>query len=242
MLDLVEYVVPPSPADQAGTCRICRDFSGLAPLCRTCDDYRTMGFAPPVPVEPISLYDRTSHLRPSLTGYKNPDESHRRSYAAALRRLIDSFLVHHLFRLHHIYGTVDAAVVVPSTQGLTHHPLHRVLAAGSIFGGGAALLEPFAPTSMLIPRRHLNPAAFTPDGSVDVDGRRLWLIDDVYASGATAQSAAAALHAAGAQVACIIVVGRRLNPHVHPGIARLYAAQQASPPQHWIESPVATAA
>lgn len=116
MLDLIDFVVPPPDADHPGACRICRDFAGLAPLCPTCEDYRTMGYAPPAPVEPISLYDRTSHLRPSLSGYKNPDEPHRRAYANALRRLVDAFFVHHLTRLHATHGPVDAVVVVPSTQ------------------------------------------------------------------------------------------------------------------------------
>ena len=239
MLNLVEFVVPPPPADGDGVCIICRDFAGGYRVCPTCATYWGSGRRP-VPVEPMSLYSSSSGLRHSLAKYKAHGDPFQRLYAAAIRRLSGVFFAHHLARFHQTYGPVDGAIVVPSSRGRDPHPLHELLVKESMFVEGSTLLHPLAPASSPILRRQLNPAAFHVID--DVDGRHLFLIDDVYSSGASAQSAAAALTAAGAIVEFIVVIGRRLNPHVHPGIAALYSRQSEISGSDWIYAPTAKAA
>ena len=52
----------------------------------------------------------------------------------------------------------------------------------------------------------------------------------------------AALTAAGTIVEFIVVIGRRLNPQVHPGIAALYNRQSQISGSDWIYAPTAKAA
>ena len=53
--------------------------------------------------------------------------------------------------------------------------------------------------------------------------------DDTYTSGATAQSAAAALSAAGARVAAVVAIGRMLRPDHNAASRSLEATQRAEP-------------
>jgi adenine/guanine phosphoribosyltransferase-like PRPP-binding protein len=64
--------------------------------------------------------------------------------------------------------------------------------------------------------------------SGDIRNDRILLIDDVYASGARAQSAAFALREAGAEVVALTVIGRRINPDYSLRAKDLYEAQKSS--------------
>jgi hypothetical protein len=68
--------------------------------------------------------------------------------------------------------------------------------------------------------RDLDVHRFVPDGAVA--GASVLLVDDSWVSGASAQSAAAALRLAGARHVAVVVLGRHLNPADH-GTAALAA-------------------
>ena len=74
-----------------------------------------------------------------------------------------------------------------------------------------------------------DPAAFRParrDGDA-LAGTRVVLLDDTYVSGARSQSAAAALHRAGARAVLIVPLGRVLRPDrfaAHADFLRRHAA------------------
>jgi hypothetical protein len=59
------------------------------------------------------------------------------------------------------------------------------------------------------------------DATEEISGRSVLLIDDTWTTGANAQSAAAALKAAGAKVVAAVVIGRYLNREWHENERRL---------------------
>jgi orotate phosphoribosyltransferase len=58
---------------------------------------------------------------------------------------------------------------------------------------------------------------------------RVLLLDDVYTTGARAQSAAFALRAAGAVVPAVLVIGRRVNPEWRDEVDVIWQRQTAIP-------------
>ena len=70
----------------------------------------------------------------------------------------------------------------------------------------------------------VEPRAFSPERFIatgPIDGRSVLLIDDTWTTGASAQSAAAALRAAGAGAIASIVIGRHLNREWHENDRRI---------------------
>jgi hypothetical protein len=103
--------------------------------------------------------------------------------------------------------------VVPSGRGRSGpHPL-RALAE-------PLLALPWAPLGLRLPgdpvTREADPGRFSAAG---LDGAAVALLDDTWTSGASAQSASAALRLAGARSVAIIVLGRHLSPPVPAGLA-----------------------
>lgn len=73
---------------------------------------------------------------------------------------------------------------------------------------------------------------------MDADaGARVVVADDVYTTGARANSAAHALRTAGVHVAGLFVLARRVNPGFNPR-AEQFWAKQAAAPFDWGRSPV----
>lgn len=97
------------------------------------------------------------------------------------------------------------ATIVPSKRERVSHPFERAILLGR------DLSRTYRP--LLAPHRpeQINRASGSDDGFVtieDVDGRRVLLLDDTLASGATFQSAASTLSLAGANVVAGVVIGR----------------------------------
>lgn len=105
--------------------------------------------------------------------------------------------------------------VVPSGRGRPGpHPL-RALA-------GPLLALPWAPVTVRAPvdpeTREADPGRFRAAG---LGGAGVALLDDTWTTGASAQSAAAALRLAGARAVAIVVLGRHLGPGDRPGPAAM---------------------
>lgn len=194
------------------TCRICRGpvLRGYA-LCYQCDQARQVaGGLLADAVAPVAYAVKGGDLARDLWRYKSEtggaDES-----ASRLRELLSAFLDEHgasVWRAAGMAGGPDALAVVPSGQGRPGaHPLLGI--AGPVTG------LPVVPLSV-------RPGCaahgrYVSTGWLRVDGRApggadLLLADDSWVSGASAQSAAAALKLAGAARVATVVIGRHIDP------------------------------
>lgn len=224
--------MPPRAGD--GVCGICRSWrSGDFPVCWNCQSaIERLGVA--TPVLAVSLYSKPSELREWLTFYK-PGRGHVvEAYGDLLRQMINDFLVAYGSAMHEDFGPFDYAIPIPSAGSATG-------AVSGLFEPSSRLLAPLRPALNFGARATVkagtqDPSWFTVTGSVE--GDRVVVIDDVYASGARAQSAASALRGCGAEVRVIFVVARRMNPEFTTAARRLWRRQVAlgydlSAPPYW---------
>lgn len=219
-------LVPP-PNDAPDVCPMCRSWRPDADtLCWNCTRVHDLLSRPCPTVIPISLYCKPSLLRDRLTLYKDGSDHERQAYPPVIAAIVDRFFLEHGTALSTVVGGWDVITVVPSTDREPPQPLEVALAA--------------------LPARRLErPRVLLTRGSGEVDhnkmsddafrateaiqGSRVLLLDDVYTTGATAQSAASALHLAGATVCAVVAIGRRVNPDWRPGIRALWDRQRAVP-------------
>jgi hypothetical protein len=218
-------LISPPLGDADGACTICCDWLDQPLTCGKCQNAATLHGDGPTPVEPISLYVKPSAMRDRLTFYKDPRGAEDEHLAIEVAALMDRFFLEHSGELERRYGPMDASVVVPTRHREEgDHPL-----AAALDRLPAVSIPPRETVLSLgsgtIGRRTPDPDGFVADHAVR--GRSLVLLDDVYTTGATAQSAAHALRAAGATVPAIVVIGRRLNPSAIEGVGRLVESQRA---------------
>ena len=215
-----ELVLPPFGVKDA--CPGCRSvkYEPLEDLCENCrlNTYQLSGFR--VAVEPITLYTKPSRLRDWLTFYKSEDERlEDREAVAAVAHILGRFIGANTDWLEGL--ALDYLVVVPSTRRPPPHPLQIVAETLEL---GLEVNPVVRRTPVPLGFRAASAEAYETSGAVR--GDRILLLDDVYTSGARAQSAAAALDNAGAQVVSLAVLGRRINPSFRPRAAELFAEQQ----------------
>ncbi len=202
-----------------GTCPVCRAGIDRAfRRCRNCDDHARRLDAPLDPVTPMALATPDSPLYLALRRYKS---GRRRTAGQAFRLavLATVFFDRHLACV--APGGVDAVAVVPSLTGRRGpHPLLGVLrlvralpAAGDWLSPGLHGVE----------RGHAARDLVACCG--DVAGRRVLLVDDTYTTGASLQSAAWALRAAGTASVHPVVVARYVRDDWPPSRALLDAAK-----------------
>lgn len=219
-----ELIAPPI-GEGRQACVVCCDIPDEGDVrCGKCRAAAELLRGVVTPVVPITLYVKPSEMRERLTRYKDRADPEAERLAVEVAALLDRFFLEHGPELSRRYGRVDATVVVPTTRpGTIDHPLSVALdqLPARHVPRRERLLRLGTGT---IRRRTPNPDGFVADDSVR--GRALMVIDDVYTTGATAQSAACALRTAGARVPAIVVVGRRLNPGVVPEVAELVERQR----------------
>lgn len=216
-----ELVLP--PFDVKDACPGCRSvkYEPLEDLCENCrlNTEQLSGFR--VAVEPITLYKKPSRLRDWLTFYKSEDERlEDREAVAAVAHILGRFIGANTEWLDDL--APDYLVVVPSTRRPPPHPLQIVVESLDI---GLDVNPVVQRTPVPLGFREASAEAYEASGAVR--GDRILLLDDVYTSGARAQSAAAALEIAGAQVVSLAVLGRRINPSYRPRAAELFEQQQS---------------
>ena len=213
------------PDPGPGVCGVCRGPAGVdRHVCFACGVVARRLGLPLAPVAPVRFCPLPGPLYTVLLGYKeSPVAEARLRFGAIVRALLGAFLLDHAARLEaRAGGPFDLALLVPSTHRPGTAPLGRVDGVGR----DVAAALPAARWAPGLLRRadarggsrsvaHMRPApaAFSlrPPDREEVAGARALLLDDLYVSGARAQSAAAALHLGGAR-SLIVPLGRVLRP------------------------------
>jgi phosphoribosylpyrophosphate synthetase len=176
-------------------------------------------------------------MRERISNYKDGTDSDRLRFAPEVAGILARFFAECGGPLTERTGGWDVASVVPSAGGREPpHPLEVVLDAEA--HGSVPNREVLLTHVGEVGHRAPNEGAFRV--SSDVDSGRVLLLDDVYTTGAEAQSAASALDAAGAQVIAIVVIARRINPDYSEAHGRMWDRQTKIPfrftdPPWWAE-------
>lgn len=181
-------------------CRFCH--SGCEPdfpRCFQCGQAeRAVGA---LDVLPVAMSVHGEMLHHYLRGYKDEHNAAVRARMSwRLAALVTVFLRHHAGCV----GAFDSVVAVPSLRRAAIEPVLQFV---------PALRDAYRPAlsaAELGRKADLRADRFTL--TRDVDGERVLVIDDTFASGASLFSAAASLRKGGATVVCCLVLGRHINP------------------------------
>lgn len=214
------------PHTGPGVCDVCHSAPNPGfSTCYSCSDVAGRLSRPAGFVVPISLYEIPSQLHHVLRNYKRegwPAEIVH-AWRIQIAAMIGRFLQEHGPCIaEEAGGEWDTVTVVPSTGGRTgEHPFERVFRALPRLPLERLLVP--GPAADRLARRVAYDRGFAVVDGVDVEGRRILVMDDTYTSGARAQSAASALQLAGATVVAIVPVGRVVNPAFSEASAALWA-------------------
>jgi predicted amidophosphoribosyltransferase len=196
------------PQAGPGVCRDCFDLLGDELRCPHCAGDASWLDA----MAAVSYSIGAEQLHHALLGYKSYLGPPARHFALGLAAVLWRHVGDHERCLAHAAG-VDAfelVTTVPSSDAGRDqtHPLHRLV---------ADLVTPLRPRYARLLRRTDVPVRAHRfhverfEADPDVRGRTVLLIDDTWTTGANAQSAAAALKAAGAERVAAVVIGRYVN-------------------------------
>lgn len=210
-----------TPGSGAGCCTTCTTFVDPAyPRCYQCNSNQRWLAA----VLPISYAERGGQLHTNLAGYKRwapaTAERTRLQLAAVLWRFIAAHEAC-LATAARVDG-FDLVTTVPSSDAGRdeHHPLRAIV---------GQVVEPTRDRHERVLRRSTNAVeerGWDPRRFIAVRplaAERVLLIDDTWTTGARAQTAAAALLAAGASTVAALVIGRFINPGFADNASRLAA-------------------
>ncbi len=211
------FMISPRPGD--GVCEICFNLTGGYGRCYACAHQPQCLDA----VAPISYSIAHEQLHHVLRGYKRLTGYPARRFAADLAAVLWRFLARHEACVA-AAAHVDAfalVTTVPSSERRRdgRHPLReivRTLAAPTRERYARLLLRSDSPA----PGRAFHAEKF--EAVRTLSGQAVLLIDDTWTTGASAQSAAYALKAAGAGSVAALVIGRHLNRGWGGNDARLH--------------------
>jgi len=175
-------------------------------------------------VVPISYSVSGGPLHAMLAGYKRTCGPQARAFEIRLAAVLWRYLELHEQCIAHAVSVehFDLVTTVPSSDWARdlRHPLRRVV---------GQLTEPVRDRYHRLLRRSAVPSqprefdARRFEICRELDGGSVLLIDDTWTTGANAQSAAAALKAAGALAVAAVVIGRYLNEDWQDNRTRLRA-------------------
>lgn len=197
-------------------CVVCRGPAGAGyARCVQCDRHAALGGRLLADVVvPVSYAVRGGGLTGCVWRYKSPRHGGTAAGTSLLALLL-VFLHDHGGSCVWRAGPPDRLAVVPSGYGRPGaHPLVRLVAPYLRLPLAALTLRPGGQG------RDLDTGRFTADPAAR--GARVLLLDDMWVSGASVQSAAAALKLAGAASVSAVVLGRYVNS-ADPGVAAFAA-------------------
>lgn len=224
--------VPPAGDD---VCAVCRGYVNGYRRCFQCHQARqALGDRIADAVAFVSLAPRGEQLAHELARYKNdrPGSVHRAGMEIGLAAVLWKWLRHHEPCLikHLNVDHFDVLTTVPSSSGRITHPLRRL--AASLVAGTADRHQDL----LTINQTDIAHRAHTANryrAVVDLRGARVLVIDDTWTTGAHAQSASAALKAAGAVTVAVVAIGHWVNPDY--GDNKPWLAKHRKPVWNWTE-------
>lgn len=217
------------PADRSGVCRVCCGPTGVDrddahyPTCRRCDSMDLEAQAAGMALADTTVFviyalqyrDKSSDMAlDDMYSYKNPKRTPARRHEAGARiaALLYSTL-HSLESRRRIGGPFTLVTFVPSSAGAGSSALSKVIerALAKIDGAPTvdSTLDWTAGKEWV--KHQFDVGRFTVAEPARLRGARVLLVEDTWVSGANAQSAAAALHAAGASWVTVLTVARLLD-------------------------------
>ena len=207
-----------SPRHGPGVCEICFNFTDGYTHCYAC----AHGEQRLDLVVPISYSIGGEQLHHALASYKRREGDTARRLRAELAAVLWRFLAAHepcVARAANVSG-FPIVTTVPSgdAERDATHPLRHVVAevVAPTRDRHAALL---ARSDVACPPREFSAEKYR--AASRLDGEPVLLIDDTWTTGASAQSAAAALKAVGAGPVAALVIGRHLNREWHENDRRI---------------------
>ena len=199
-----------TPRPGPGVCGRCFNFTlgERGELCRAC----AAGEHHLRAVLPIAYAPAGGSLHRLLADYKRAAEPATPGLADEVARILSSFLAHHESCLRTAAGVraFDAVTVVPSGDARRDqlHPLRR-LVADFVPEVGSRFCDVLRASGAPTVAHRFDPQRFIATGSLTA--AHVLLIDDVWTTGASAQSAAAVLEQAGVASVSVLVIGRYVN-------------------------------
>jgi hypothetical protein len=199
-------------------CTRCFNFTRGYELCYACAQGQRWLDA----MIPVSYSVAREQLHHALAEYKRLSGELARRLTIELAAVLWRFLAEHERCLATAAGVhaLELVTTVPSgDRGRDeHHPLRWM--AGEVIGLTRERHQRLLERSAIeAPRREFDARRFRT--SRHLDGQAVLLIDDTWTTGASAQSAAAALKSAGAGSVAAVVIGRHLNREWHENDRRL---------------------
>ena len=211
-----------APRPGAGVCHRCFNLTAGYDRCWAC----AHGGDVLDVVVPISYSVATEQLHLALRAYKRSPAPWAEPFALGLAAILGRFLERHERCVARAAGVARFAVVttVPSGERRRDetmtHPLARIV--GELVAPTRGRYAPLLARSDVPAHLHaFDPGRFV--ATTALPGRSVLLIDDTWTTGASAQSAAAALKRAGANPVAAVVIGRHLNRGWHENDRRLHA-------------------
>jgi hypothetical protein len=202
-------------------CRTCFNFTPGYELCYAC----AYGCQSLDAVVAISYSIAREQLHHALASYKRLDGDVARRLGAILAAILWRFLAEHeacLARTAQAQtARFDLTTTVPSGDRSRdeHHPLRHIV--GDLVAPTRERHRRLLTRSdTQVPPRTFDPTKFEPTTRT-LDGESVLLIDDTWTTGASAQSAAAALKQVGAGPVAAVVIGRHLNREWHENDRRI---------------------
>nr|WP_239148911.1 hypothetical protein [Streptomyces sp. SID12501] len=195
-----------------GVCQVCRGPARTGcPTCLPCHQTsRILGADAADAVVPVSLALKGEQYANELWRYKNTAGPQQQYFRTGLAAVLWRFLALHedCVTNHCAVPGFEIVTTVPSTSGRADHPL-RTMAADMVGITRDRYRDLLTPTPDAVELgRTASASRYT---SSPLWNANVLLIDDTWTTGNHAQSAAAALKAAGAGSVAVLVLGRHLN-------------------------------
>jgi predicted amidophosphoribosyltransferase len=199
-------------------CATCFNFTAGYTRCYACTHSQSLLDA----VVPISYSVGREQLHHALASYKRLDGDVARRLQAILAAILWRFLAQHETCVARAAGATrfELVTTVPSSDLSRdhHHPLRHIV--GELVGPTRTRYQRLLRRAeTAVPARTFSPHKF--EATRGLDHEPILLIDDTWTTGTSAQSAAAALKAAGAGLVAAVVIGRHLNREWHENDRRL---------------------